>query len=106
MTKKEFKTQIAIHRYGHRRDRPLAIYFDWKVVPRQGGHFSVGYKYALISYEGCPLNVLINAAYAWMVKGEKPPLYISHPKNDDLWWSCKTREAYTDAERFKVSMSE
>lgn len=89
MTKREFKNRSSVHVYGHRKDRRiLALFFDWK----EGEGFR-GFKH-MIKCIGGTQKELINDAYDMLIKKDYSNL---------CWYD--TKEAKTDAERFKVPLS-
>ena len=83
MTKKEFKERCSVHEYGKGQKKRTAIYFDW----------SEGYKYMVkATVEDVKRPELFNILYDWVFNEIQPRWYVEY------------KYAFTDAERFKVSI--
>lgn len=90
LTKKAFKELCSVHVYGKGQRKLNAIYFDWKY--NQEG---IGFKYVVkANIQNCKLNELYNYLYDWVFGELQPPYFVQY------------RYAATDAERFKVQLTE
>ena len=90
ITKKQFKEHASIHVYGRGERRRVALYFDWKSDYENN---AVGYKHMIKGY-GCTKARILKDAYDFLIKKDYSEL---------CWYD--TKEAQTEQERFKVSLT-
>jgi hypothetical protein len=89
INKKEFTELASVHTYGKGKNRRVRLFFDFCNDFNKG----IGYKYMLKGY-GCTKAQIIKDAYDILIKDIIGEL---------CWYDYK--EAKTDSERFKLSIS-